>query len=149
MGTRSLTIIKDGGTKEVELCTIYRQFDGYIEGGHGEDLATFLADMKIVNGFSGEDKAGDAANGMGCLAAQLVAKLKKGIGNVYIHPPGIRGCGEEYVYTLSLGKVLAVSPRRPRMVNVKVEDHGKVVFDGTAKELLAYIEKEKATPATP
>lgn len=37
---------------------------------------------------------------MGDLAAYLIANLKKGIGNVYIHSLDISGVGEDYTYTL-------------------------------------------------
>src|ERR1700678_2046311 len=80
MGTRSMTIVIDGNS---EICRIYRQFDGYPEG-HGLDLAK-LCNVKMVNGI-GADK--NVANGMGCLAAQIIAGLKEGAGNIYLEPTG-------------------------------------------------------------
>lgn len=84
MGTRSLTIILDGNQ---ELVRFYRQYDGYPEG-HGVDLAK-LCDVKITNGIA-MNKRGKpdkkSANGMGCLAAQIIAGLKDGPGNIYIEP---------------------------------------------------------------
>ena len=56
MGTRSLTTFvetyKDNSGKKVknEIVTMYRQYDGYMEG-HGKDLADFLAGGKLVNGI--------------------------------------------------------------------------------------------------
>lgn len=97
MGTRSLTHVVDAdGTC---LMTLYRQFDGY-PSGMGSDLFEFLKDMKIINGISGQ-KAGEAAS-MGCLAAQLVANLKDGIGNVYLYPPKSSDCWEEYTYFVGM-----------------------------------------------
>lgn len=112
MGTRSLTHIMDDGKP---LVTIYRQFDGY-PSGHGQDLADFLEGLTVVNGIGSRERK--IANGMGCLAAQLVGHLKAEsaksayqpngpqpgdiAGNVYIYPAGIEGCGEEYVYTVSM-----------------------------------------------
>lgn len=94
MGTRSLTHIKDEDNKT--LVTVYRQYDGYPKG-HGLDLANFLVDITIVNGISlGENRK--TANGMGCLAAQLIAELKKGAGGVYINTPDAKDCWEEYTY---------------------------------------------------
>lgn len=139
MGTRSLTIIKDSA--DVEICVIYRQFDGYLEGGHGQDLAEFLADMRIVNGYQMEDKTGEAANGMSCLAAQIVRKLKDGIGGIYIYAAGTRDTGEDYTYTLSEGALLP--DKRSHSVNVKVESDGEVLFNGPARDLIAHIEKLK------
>lgn len=103
MGTRSLTIIMDGNS---ELCRIYRQLDGYPKG-HGVALAK-LCDVRITNGISGDGKG--TANGMGCLAAQVVMGLKdackfkhrpSGVGDIYLEAPG----GElnawcEYIYVV-------------------------------------------------
>lgn len=98
MGTRSLTIVRDGGK---EIVTIYQQSDGY-PTGVGADLKAFAGSMQICNGIRDGYKAGEWANGMGCFAAQLIARLKKkDIGSVYIYPVGARNVGEEYVYTLS------------------------------------------------
>lgn len=74
MGTRSLTHFEHNG--EI-LCTVYRQMDGYPEG-HGKDLAEFLSGYKIVNGINMEDDrvCPKLANGMGCLAAQVIAHFK-------------------------------------------------------------------------
>ena len=80
MGTRCLTIIHDDG---VPLISMYRQYDGYLTC-HGLELATFLYDMKIVNGLGLERKR--VANGAGCLAAQMIAKFKTEPGQFYIIP---------------------------------------------------------------
>lgn len=143
MGTRSVTIIKDG---DDELVRIYRQFDGY-PTGHGLDLAK-LCDVKITNGIAG-NSAG-TANGMGCLAAQIVMGLKQacvtkerpsGTGNIYIEKAG----GDvndwaEYVYevTGSEGKapVIACSTKTgPWPFNMQTSEGHE--FTGTAKEWLA------------
>ncbi len=104
MGTRSLTHIKDDVWEEGEtpktVVTIYRQMDGYPEG-LGAELAEFLAPFTIVNGFGGGTERMAIANGMGCLAAQVVAHLKDGVGSVYLYAPDSEDVGEEYVYTIS------------------------------------------------
>lgn len=94
MGTRSLTIVLDGNS---EICRIYRQFDGYPEG-HGVDLAK-ICNVTLVNGFGSDMTWSTHANGMQDLAATIIARLKTGIGNIYLEPTG----GEindwvEYVY---------------------------------------------------
>ena len=55
---------------EKVIVSIYNHWDGYPEG-LGVTLASYLHDKKITNG-------------LGCLAASLVAELKDGPGNVYI-----------------------------------------------------------------
>ena len=136
MGTRSLTHIKDGNKT---LLTIYRQYDGY-PTGLGAELYEFLKDFTVVNGFG--SKLPNLANGIGCLAAQIVGHLKDGVGNVYIYPPNSKDCGEEYIYTISLKK---------NEINLKVEEAGwdkpnTVIYNGClagfASEVLT--EKEAA-----
>lgn len=96
MGTRSLTHIKENGKT---LLTIYRQYDGYPDG-HGLELAKFLVNITVVNGFNGDMKMGTHANGMGCLAAQLIGKLKNRLGNIYIDFAGTKSDWVDYVYNI-------------------------------------------------
>ena len=74
---------------------IYNHYDSYPEG-LGVILAEFLEDFKVVNGLSCErDKV---ANGMGCLAAQLIAYMKDGPGGIYLQKPSEDTGWAEYVY---------------------------------------------------
>ena len=83
MGTRSITRVHDAGKDSKVILAVYRQMDGYFEG-MGADLTTFLTDMSVVNGINLGKNPKKAANGMSCLAAQLVAHFKTGIGGIYI-----------------------------------------------------------------
>ena len=99
MGTRSLTVFQEekGGD---DIVVMYRQMDGY-PTGHGDELAQFLKNGVIVNGLSmGDYRSRDRKlfNGMGCLAAAVVAHFKDGAGSIYLYPAKSRGCGEEYIY---------------------------------------------------
>jgi len=96
MGTRSLTHIKQD---DETLVTIYRQMDGY-PSGMGAELKSIAGGIKIVNGFQPGSTDGPEANGMGCLAAQVIEGLKDGIGGVYVYPVDSADCGENYTYTL-------------------------------------------------
>ncbi len=102
MGTRALTFVYDADRQP--LLNLYRQYDGYIEGGHGSELAEFLAGKTLVNGFSKESK--DQANGMGCLAASLVANFKETVGGFYIHSVTETQCGQDYEYHVYEDKVI-------------------------------------------
>lgn len=98
MGTHCLIFFKET-KKDKSFACIYRQFDGY-PGGNGIDLAKFLEDKKITNGFNSEqEKAGNYANGMGCLSAQVVKHLKERIGNIYLQFPD-ENEKESFVYTV-------------------------------------------------
>lgn len=104
MGTRCLTKVYDESGAEI-IC-LYRQYDGYPEDGHGDELRAFLDRKVIVNGIPlGKERDG-MANGMECLAAQIVAHFKRedAPGRFYLYVPGTRGVGEEYIYHVR-GKV--------------------------------------------
>lgn len=116
MGTRSITVFKeDDGTP---ICAIYRQFDGYPDG-HGKDLYSILHDMELVNGipFSALNPNDDdlpaikIANGMSCLAAQVIMYLKSNChsnvnscvaGNIYMCniPESNENLGVSYLYEI-------------------------------------------------
>jgi len=83
MGTRSITRVHDAGKDSKVILAVYRHMDGYFEG-MGVDLTEFLTGMNLVNGINLEKIPTKAANGMSCLAAQLVAHFKTGIGGIYI-----------------------------------------------------------------
>lgn len=99
MGTRSITRVHDRDIDSNVLVAIYQQCDGYFEGV-GEELQKFLDGYTIVNGI-GVNTPEKAANGMGCLAAQLVKHLKNGMGGTYITSPDDT---EEFMYDIFLHK---------------------------------------------
>jgi len=70
---------------ERTIVDIYHHWDGYPEG-LGVTLGWYLSGKKIVNGISSAMNKDLVHNGMGCLAASLVAYLKDEPGNVYIEP---------------------------------------------------------------
>ena len=84
MGTRSLTFFYEDNKP---LCCFYRQMDGYPQG-HGVDLGEVLAPITLVNGYQFDMAAGTHANGPGCLAAQVIERLKDGqLGSIYMVDP--------------------------------------------------------------
>ena len=101
MGTRSLTFIYNEHNEAI--LNLYRQYDGYITG-HGAELAEFFAGKTLVNGFGKEST--DLANGMGCLAASLVAHFKETVGGFYIHSVTDTQCGQDYEYHVYEDKVI-------------------------------------------
>jgi hypothetical protein len=137
MGTRSLTFVyetykqKNGKEKHTPIIKLYRQYDGYMEG-HGLELAEFLAPYHIVNGLGGDTKI-KVANGMGCLAAQLVASFKDGPGQFYLYPPklGVDNW-QEYEYHVYKDKVV---------VTTIGSNNDNTIFEGTWGEFLAKCKK--------
>ena len=129
MGTRSNTLVYDGDRNSSILVQIYGQWDGYVEDGLGDSLRNYLQNITIVDGISGNSSDNkNVANGMGCLAAQLVAFLKKGeAGGFYLTP--VESCDtQEYNYHVYLqdgkvcldvehdGKVRRLTPTSPTTI---------------------------------
>jgi hypothetical protein len=90
MGTRSLTrfiAVEQESTRKIwhEIATMYRQYDGHPER-HGLDLAKAITESETW--------------GIDCLAATVVAKLKKGPGNIRLVKPSTNNVGEEYEYVI-------------------------------------------------
>jgi len=82
---------------ERTIVDIYHHWDGYPEG-LGVTLGWYLSGRKIVNGISSAMNKDLVNNGMGCLAASLVAYLKDGPGNVYIEDRDQHGWIEYHYY---------------------------------------------------
>jgi hypothetical protein len=119
MGTRSLTFVYEG---EMPIINMYRQFDGY-PTGHGQELANFLLSGELVNGYS--EKQSVQFNGMGCLAAQMIANFKNSVGGFYIHSIDSTDCWQEYEYHVYEDKVVLKNPT-------------EVIFSGTWDEFHSF-----------
>lgn len=150
MSTRSLTQIFDSDGKMIVV--VYRQSDGY-PSGHGKELAEYLKDITITNGITGREK-GVTANGMNCLAAQIIAFFKEEVGGFYLYPAGTSDVGEDYIYkvkgsvekgiTLEIYEADYVNAGNGADTNV-VE--GKKLFSDKPAVVLAKILKKEAANA--
>jgi hypothetical protein len=152
MGTRSLTFVYDtykarnGRAVHRPIINLYRQYDGYPEG-HGQELVDFLKQFKLVNGLSGESKS-RTANGMGCLAAQLVSNFKGDeAGQFYLYPTDAKDCGQDYEY-----HIYANGPTfRVKVVNkgcnffgMTQSDTNEVIFDGILAKAEDFCKEKEA-----
>lgn len=127
MGTRSLTIVySEYGDKPI--CAMYRQFDGYLSG-HGKELKDKFGEFQIINGIGMGDNE-NKANGMGCLAAQIISFFKTEIGRFYMQATNDY---QEYNYHLYCrgGKIWA---------RVTGYDNGVEIFEGWLSEMPEYDE---------
>jgi len=117
MGTRCVTkFFNEGSDKPFAI--MYRQFDGYPEG-HGTELAQFLANLRLVNGLGLGNNSG-VANGMGCLAAQVVKNFKEEPGGIYLMDD--QDHGEDFTYEVYSDSGL---------IRMRCKDYKKnVIFDG-------------------
>ena len=133
MGTRSLTYVMEG---EKKVACLYRQLDGYISV-HGFELAEFLTTTTLVNGLP-PGKPFKLANGMGCLAGQIVARFKTRPGDFYLIPTeGKQLCGQEYEYWVHHDRVEVFK-------TICAEDiERKVIFNGTWDNFHAFTLKSE------
>lgn len=131
MGTHStITFIEKWGEHKVPLVKIYQQYDGYFDGV-GKELANWLKDKTVVNGFGVDDTADKGfCNGVECMAAQFIHDFKKDIGGLYIVP--ISSDSEEYNY-----RVIVDGSR----VTLQADAWNNTEFEGTAEDFLDFIEK--------
>ena len=146
MGTRSTYRIRETFTSEKankkivqDLVLVYVQFDGYPEG-HPAETAEWLASGKVVNGIGMNDK-GIIFNGAGCLAAQMVARMKDGSGGIYIHTMKSRGkCWEDYMYDI------IVDSEDKTIEFVAYENYGKrpkEIFRGKPEDFAEFVVSRK------
>lgn len=106
MGTRSLTFVHDSFGQI--FVNMYRQFDGYREG-HGRELAAFLNSFDAVTNGIQTGGSRKTANGMFCLAAQMIAHFKRDAGQFYLHHPDERNLWQEYEYHIYQDRVEVVA----------------------------------------
>ena len=131
MGTRATISIakREEGVSFSEkpdkvLVSIYHHFDGYPEY-LGVTLANYLENKKIVNGL-GEDRD-TVFNGLGCMAASIIAELKEEAGNVYIEDPERPSSWLDFEYYIwgDTGKDIWIS----------IFDGDECIFVGRPKQL--------------
>tara|TARA_R100001594_G_scaffold1383_2_gene6000 strand:- start:1224 stop:1655 length:432 start_codon:yes stop_codon:yes gene_type:complete len=106
---------------------IYKGYDGYPEG-LGVTLANYLDGYEIVNGIS-YDMQGPIANGIGCLAAQLVSYIKNEPGDIYLRPPSDIDF-EDYVY------YVWVKEKEEIMISIFDCEDEQCIFVGTSSGLI-------------
>lgn len=138
MGTRSLTFVYDshkdeaGKTVYRPIINLYRQYDGY-PSGHGAELAGFLSQFTMVNGI-GVNETRKVANGMGCLAGQLVSNFKDGAGQFYLYPTECVDCGQDYEYHVYQNEegdlCVRVTDRGCNLFGLTMSDTNECLFDG-------------------
>lgn len=102
MGTRALTFVYDDDDRPI--INLYRQHDGY-PSAHGRELAEFLTSIKEITNGIRMDEARKTANGMSCLAAQIVAHFKKDVGSFYLYNIEDTDHCQDYEYHVYIDRV--------------------------------------------
>ena len=133
MGTRSLTFVYDQyGEVQKPVCNMYRQFDGY-PSGHGAELAEFL-------------NKSESHNGLGCLAASMVAHFKQTPGGFYIYPTDVTNCGQDYEYHISQKKdelYVEIFNCGCNMFGLTMSDTHELIFQGYLSEFTKFCSSEE------
>ena len=154
MGTRSLTFVYDtykarnGRAVHRPIINLYRQYDGYPQG-HGAEIVEFLKQFTLTNGMGAGMPSSRTANGMGCLAAQLVSNFKgSDAGQFYLYPVTAKDCGQDYEYHIySNGPTFRVKVinKGCNMFGLTTSDTNEVIFDGILDKAETFCtEKETA-----
>jgi hypothetical protein len=152
MGTRSLTRVFNTYKNEnkntqvkIQLVNMYRQYDGYPDG-HGTELADFLKSGEVVNGIGSTNETERLFNGAGCLAAQMIAHFKNGVGGFYIEPITAKDCGQEFEYEVIVDfdtKEITLKCFENGYINKKGEykNGKKLLFEGKPSEFDEFVKK--------
>jgi hypothetical protein len=99
MGTTARVIFKSEGKT---VFNMQANYDGYPEGV-GLDLARIMLEGKLVNGLGANRTLGYYFNGASCLAASVIALMKKEPGNIYLYPTN-DNFGANYTYEINVTK---------------------------------------------
>jgi hypothetical protein len=153
MGTRSLTFVYEEpfnpGDEPQAVINMYRQYDGY-PTGHGAELAEFLTQFEMVDGipFGGVPPEKRYANGMSCLAAQMVTHFKGAeAGQFYLYPTSARNCGQDYeyhVYSQNNQLQITVTDRGSHFFGITTSERNDVLFQGPLSEFVEFCKEKEA-----
>ncbi|MFA5571633.1 MAG: hypothetical protein WDA42_00880 [Candidatus Bathyarchaeia archaeon] len=146
MGTRSHTTVK-GRENNVY---IYRQMDGY-PTGHGAVLYEMLKGHRVLNGFTPNKDHSKNHNGLGCLFAYVVMKLKEksGIGGIYLQAGKAIDpeSWAEFFYTLGIDHTVGGGADVGNIA-IKIQENDgaeTVLYDGLLDEMGDWLKARQAS----
>lgn len=141
MGTRAITNVVD--EKGVSYVSLYRQFDGYPQGGHGEDLANWLKGAVIGNGIRMGAEPRNFFNGVGDLAVRLVTFFKEDhsvAGGFYLVAPAHDKWDVDYTYTVHCDD----GYEEEGGVTLEVTSYGgTTLFNGTVEDFYVWMRESE------
>lgn len=97
MGTSARVIFKSEGQTVFNMRAHY---DGYPDGV-GMDLARIMAGGQLVHGLGQDRTLGKYFNGDSCMAASVIALMKKEPGNIYLYPTN-QDMDTNYTYVINV-----------------------------------------------
>lgn len=128
MGTRAtVKFFEQYGAESECICAVYHHDDGGLSEV-GYDLADLLHRRKIINGMKFGMDMSQYANGMGCLAAQYVVKVKTNLGGVYMTSAENT---QEFNYHVEVKRVDG-----EEVLHIRAWHFDELLFEGGAMEFL-------------
>ena len=121
MGTSARVIFKSEGQTVFNMRAHY---DGYPDGV-GMDLARIMAEGELVHGLGLDRTLGKYFNGASCMAASVIALMKKEPGNIYLYPTN-QDMDTNYTYVINVDEENEIT----------IEMTGGKSFEGTLKEFI-------------
>lgn len=130
MSTRATVLFKEDNNI---LAKVYHHFDGY-PSGFGINLGEFLDQINIINGIGSEqNEMFRFANGFGCAVAQFIAKIKEGVGNVYVVAIDYDDSWIDFNYVVNFNK-----KEQKCYISVSMFGENERVFFGCIKEFIEF-----------
>lgn len=100
------------------------QYDGYPDGV-GMDLVRIMAEGELVHGLGLDRTLGKNFNGASCMAASVIALMKKEPGNIYLYPVK-DDFGANYTYVINVDD----------KDNIAIKMTGGKSFEGSVEEFI-------------
>ena len=135
MSTSCVTYVHDESCGKQAIMALRRHADGYPRV-HAKELCDFLSGLRLVNGLPVGDDFG-LANGMGCLAAQMVAHFKTEPGQFYMSNPNGPNDYDDFVYEVFGRSDRPEQPLRLRIVSRLSET--KTLYEGSVSDIPAWL----------
>ena len=121
MGTPARVIFKSEGQTVFNMRANY---DGYPDGV-GLDLARIMAEGQLVHGLGLDRTLGKYFNGDSCMAASVIALMKKEPGNIYLYPTN-QDMDTNYTYVINVDE----------KEEITIKMTGGKSFEGTLEEFI-------------
>ena len=99
-------------------------YDGYPDGV-GLDLARIMAEGQLVHGLGLDRTLGKYFNGDSCMAASVIALMKKEPGNIYLYPTN-QDMDTNYTYVINVDE----------KEEITIKMTGGKSFEGTLEEFI-------------
>lgn len=137
MGTSARVIFKSEGQT---VFNMQANYDGYPDGV-GLDLARIILEGNLVDGLGPNRTLGAYFNGASCMAASVIALMKKEPGNIYLYPTSY-DFDANYKYIINVNKNNTIEFKMTGGRTFEGTLEGFIEEFGTAEDKEKFIEKK-------